>query len=81
MKTDYCRPFLALDDLAIRKIMPQITSAVIPKKIQSDVNTERVSTATDVITRANDDHAVALNQSIRTKPTSGRTSSTSGNAG
>jgi hypothetical protein len=39
----------------MRKIIPQMTSAVIPKKIQSEVNTERVSTAADVTTRTSDD--------------------------
>ena len=61
-------------DRTIRNTIPQITSAVIPKKIQSDANTERVSTAADVITRVSDDHW------SRTNPISGSTSSTSGNA-
>ena len=50
VSTDYGR-FLLAPDRTIRKISPQIISAVIPKKIQSDANTERVSTAADVITR------------------------------
>ena len=39
-------------DRTIRKIITQITNPVIPKKIQSDANTDWVSTAPDVITRA-----------------------------
>jgi hypothetical protein len=50
------RSFLALGR-TITNISPQITSAVIPKKIQSDANTARVSTAPDVITRAGVDRS------------------------
>ena len=52
----YGRFFPALDR-TIRKINPQMISAVIPKNIQREANTDRVSTAADVITRASDDQA------------------------
>ena len=50
----YGRSFLVLDR-TITNISPQMTSAVIPKKIQSDANSDWVSTAADVITRASDE--------------------------
>ena len=43
----------------IRNINPQITSAVIPKKIQSATNGVWVTMAEDVITRASDDFSAS----------------------
>ena len=44
---------------AIRNISPQITSVVIPKKIQSATNGVWVTMAEDVITRAGDDFSAS----------------------
>ena len=63
----YYGRFLLLLDRTIRKIIPQITNPVIPKKIQSDSNTDRVSTGADVITRLSGDQksTVTLNVANR----------------
>jgi hypothetical protein len=60
----YYGRFLLAPDRTIRNISPQITSAVIPKKIQSDANTERVSTAADVITRASGDQKSTVTMNV-----------------